>query len=204
MSDYISQTITVSSCQSVRHQQSVSDKGTTHYRCGRKELPGACRLEKTALGGGGGAVVWTPSSPPTSTGAEVLSGTLPPWGGGASGCVGCPPPTQPPSSAVGPLRAHTTPDVSHATAAGCLRGDPVAPPGPARAARAPAQPPARDALERGGGGPRPPPLQGAPPMPSHCTPDGRGHLQWHLQPRVTAHNRFGNLLPPPNHLWGCL
>ena len=39
-------------------------------------------------------------------------------------------------------------------------------------------PPPRDALE--GGELPPPPLQGAQPMPSHCPPDGKRRLQWHL------------------------
>ena len=30
------------------------------------------------------------------------------------------------------------------------------------------------------GGRYPHPLQGAQPMPSHCPPDGKGQLQWHL------------------------
>ena len=34
-------------------------------------------------------------------------------------------------------------------------------------------------------------------MRSHCLPDGRCQLQWHLQLTVTAPNRFGNLLQPP-------
>ena len=33
-------------------------------------------------------------------------------------------------------------------------------------------------------------LQGAQPMPSHCPAD---KLEWHLKPKVTAPNRFGNL-----------
>ena len=41
------------------------------------------------------------------------------------------------------------------------------------------------------------PLQGAQRTPSHCPPDGRCHFQWHLQPIVTAPNRFDNLLQPP-------
>ena len=36
----------------------------------------------------------------------------------------------------------------------------------------------RDALE--GGEVDPTPLQGAQPMPSHCLPDAKCHLQWHL------------------------
>ena len=40
-------------------------------------------------------------------------------------------------------------------------------------------PPTRDALE-GGTAPHPPPSQGAQPMPSHCLPDGKCQLQWHL------------------------
>ena len=43
----------------------------------------------------------------------------------------------------------------------------------------------------------PPPLQGAKDMPSHCPPDGKCPLYWHLQPTVTASNRLGNLLRPP-------
>ena len=43
----------------------------------------------------------------------------------------------------------------------------------------------------------PSPLQGAQPMPSHCPPNGKRQLQWHLQPTVTAPNRLGNLLQPP-------
>ena len=42
-----------------------------------------------------------------------------------------------------------------------------------------------------------PPLQGAQPMPSPCLPDGKRQAQRHLQPTVTAPNRFGNLLQPP-------
>ena len=53
-------------------------------------------------------------------------------------------------------------------------------------------PPGRDVLE--GGEAPPPPLQGAQTMPSHCPPDGKCQLQWHLQPTVTAPNRFGTLL----------
>ena len=34
------------------------------------------------------------------------------------------------------------------------------------------------ALEGEGG--LPPPLQGAQPMPSHCTPDAKCQLAWHL------------------------
>ena len=52
----------------------------------------------------------------------------------------------------------------------------------------------RDALE---GVEVPPPLQGAQPMPSHCPPDAKCRLQWHLQPTVTAPNRFGSRLQPP-------
>ena len=48
-------------------------------------------------------------------------------------------------------------------------------------------------LERGGGAP----LQGAQPTPSHCLPNGKRQLQWHLQPTVTAPNRFCHLLQPP-------
>ena len=51
----------------------------------------------------------------------------------------------------------------------------------------------RDALE---GGEVPPLPGGAQPMPSHCLPDGKWQPQWHLQPTVTAPNRFGNLLQP--------
>ena len=54
----------------------------------------------------------------------------------------------------------------------------------------------RDVLERGEL-PPPPSLQGAQPMPSHCPRDGKCQLQWHLQPTVTAPNRFGNLFRPP-------
>ena len=50
MSDYIRQTITVSSCQS-DISKSVLDKDSVHYRHGRKEQPAACRLEKTPGGG---------------------------------------------------------------------------------------------------------------------------------------------------------
>ena len=42
-----------------------------------------------------------------------------------------------------------------------------------------------------------PPLQGAQRMPSHCLPDSKCQLRWHLPPTVTAPNRFGNLLQPP-------
>ena len=38
----------------------------------------------------------------------------------------------------------------------------------------------RDALERGGGQPPPPHLQGAQPMPSHRLPDAKCQPQWHL------------------------
>ena len=34
-------------------------------------------------------------------------------------------------------------------------------------------------------------------MPSHCPPDAKCQLEWHLSPTVTAPNRFGNLLQPP-------
>ena len=34
-------------------------------------------------------------------------------------------------------------------------------------------------------------------MPSHCLPNAKCQTQWHLQPKVTAPNRFGNLLQPP-------
>ena len=54
----------------------------------------------------------------------------------------------------------------------------------------------RAALEGGGGTP-PLLLQGAQPMPSHGLRDAKCQLQWHLQPTVTATNRFGNLLQPP-------
>ena len=54
---------------------------------------------------------------------------------------------------------------------------------------------ARDALE--GAGRYPLPLQGAQPMPSHCPPDAKCQPQRHLQPTVTAPNRFGNPLQPP-------
>ena len=37
----------------------------------------------------------------------------------------------------------------------------------------------RDALEGGGEG-TPPPLQGAQPAPSHCPPDTKCQLQWHV------------------------
>ena len=33
------------------------------------------------------------------------------------------------------------------------------------------------------------------PMPCRCPSDGKWQLQWHLQPTVTAPNRFGNRLP---------
>ena len=38
----------------------------------------------------------------------------------------------------------------------------------------------RDALEEGEGTPPPPLLQGAQPVPSHCPPDGKCQLPWHL------------------------
>ena len=41
----------------------------------------------------------------------------------------------------------------------------------------PPPPSHRDASE---GGVYPPPLQGAQPMPSHCLPDAKRQLQWHL------------------------
>ena len=53
----------------------------------------------------------------------------------------------------------------------------------------------KDALE--GGELTPPPLHSAQPMPSYCLPDAKCQLQWHLSPKVTAPNRFGNLLQPP-------
>ena len=51
----------------------------------------------------------------------------------------------------------------------------------------------RDALEEG----KTPPLQGAQPIPSHCLPDGNCQSLRHLQPTVTAPNRFRNILQPP-------
>ena len=48
----------------------------------------------------------------------------------------------------------------------------------------------KKAFTGGGGGGQ------AQPMPSHCPPDGKSQPQWHLQPTVTATNRFGNLLQP--------
>ena len=50
---------------------------------------------------------------------------------------------------------------------------------------------------KGGRYPSPPPFQGAHPMPSHCPSDAKCQAQWHLEPTVTAPNRFGNLLQPP-------
>ena len=47
------------------------------------------------------------------------------------------------------------------------------------------------------GGSPPSPLQGAQPTPSHCLRDAKCQPQWHLQPTVTAPNRFGSLLQPP-------
>ena len=41
-----------------------------------------------------------------------------------------------------------------------------------------------------------PTLRGALRMPSHCLPDGMCQLGWHLQPTVTAPNRFGNRPQP--------
>ena len=38
----------------------------------------------------------------------------------------------------------------------------------------------RDALEGREVAPPPPPLQGARPKPSHCPPDGKCRLEWHL------------------------
>ena len=52
----------------------------------------------------------------------------------------------------------------------------------------------RTAMHWKGGTPPPP---GAQPMPSHCPPNAKCPPQWHLQPTVTAPNRFGNLLQPP-------
>ena len=43
----------------------------------------------------------------------------------------------------------------------------------------------------------PPPLAGAQPTPSHSPPDAKCQTQRHLQPTVTAPDRFGNPLQPP-------
>ena len=47
------------------------------------------------------------------------------------------------------------------------------------------------------GGRYTPHLHGAQPKPSHCPPNAKCRLQWHLYPTKTAPNRFGNLLQPP-------
>ena len=110
----------------------------------------------------------------------------------ATACTATAPALQPPVTAFAPScnrppppPAHTHTHRAHKRRAQPLprRGFDGAPPGAGCIGR--------------GAEPPPPPLQGAQPTPSPCPPDAKCQPQWHLQPTVTAPNRFGNLLQPP-------